>query len=108
MFKKLNVNVGDKVIVSSRFGGEKIGTIEKITPKGFIKVNGILFTDCGRERGGDAWSCSYIKPATLEQIEQLNQKKYRRYVLNKLHSLQDIDYEKAVRIDEILNEIGGE
>ena len=102
MSEKLNVTIGDKVIISSRFGGEKIGTVEKITSKGFIKVNNILFTDWGRERGGDTWSCSYIKQATPELIQQVEQTNFRKYVLNKLHSLQDIEYGQAVEINKIL------
>lgn len=38
-----NAKVGDKVILSSRFNDDRIVTIEKITPKGFLKVGNSLF-----------------------------------------------------------------
>lgn len=100
--EKLNVKAGDKVIYTSRFGGDKVTVVEKITPKGFIKVNGILFTKDGVERGGDMWNRSRIKQATPELIQQVEQINFRKYVLNKLHSLQNIEYGQAVEINKIL------
>ena len=100
--EKLNVKVGDKVIYTNSMGVDKVATVEKITSKGFIKVNGILFTDCGSERGGDVWHRSCIRQATPELIQQLEQITFRKYVLNKLHSLQNIEYGQAVEINKIL------
>lgn len=44
---KLNVNIGDKIIVTDRWNVRFISTVEKITPKGNIRVDGILY---GEER----------------------------------------------------------
>ena len=41
--------VGDKVLLTS-YSGRKISVVEKITPKGFIKVDGMLFYHNGKER----------------------------------------------------------
>lgn len=100
--EKLNVKAGDKVIYTSRFGGDKVAVVEKITPKGFIKVNGTLFTEYGINKGSDVWSRSYIRQATPELIQQVEQINFRNYVLNNLHSLKNITYEQAVEINKIL------
>ncbi len=38
--RKMKLNVGDKVIVHGGWTGDHIGTVEKITPTGLIKVEG--------------------------------------------------------------------
>lgn len=100
--EKLNVKVGDKVIYTNSMGVDKVATVEKITPKGFIKVNGTLYTEYGVERGGSVWHRSYIKQTTPELIQQVEQINFRKYVLNKLHSLKNIEYGQAVEINKIL------
>jgi hypothetical protein len=98
-----NAKVGDKVILSSRFNDNKIVTIEKITPKGFLKVGNSLFYPDGRERA-TGWYTAHIQPATQEQIEKIERKQFVRVVLKKLHELKDITYEQAVLFADILKE----
>ena len=98
-----NAKVGDKVILSSRFNDDRIVTIEKITPKGFLKVGNSLFYTNGIERSS-GWYTAHIRPATQEQIEKIEKKQLVKAVLRKLHNLKDIDYEKAVLIENILKE----
>ena len=38
-----NAKVGDKVIIRGHFCDEEVGVIEKITPKGYLKVGGCLY-----------------------------------------------------------------
>lgn len=101
--EKLNVKAGDKVIYTSHFGGDKVAVVEKITPKGFIKVNGTLFTEDGIERGSSVWNRSFIRKANPEDIYKIEHDNYRKRILNNLHSLQDITYEQAIEINKILN-----
>ena len=46
-----NLKVGDYVFVSWRMG-TSLRKVEAITPKGNIKVNGMIFNKNGSERGG--------------------------------------------------------
>ena len=48
-----NLKVGDEVIISQRFNNDRVVKIEKITPKGFIKIGNYLFYPNGKERGGN-------------------------------------------------------
>jgi hypothetical protein len=96
-----NAKVGDKVIICRHLGDEEVGVIEKITPKGYLKVGGCLYYTNGVERA-TGWYTSSIKLATDEEIEKLEKRKFRRKVLNKLHALKDISYEQAILIENIL------
>lgn len=98
-----NAKVGDKVILSTRFNDDKIVTIDKITPKGFLKVGSSLFYTNGIERAS-GWYTAHIRPATQEQIEKIEKKQFVKAVLNKLHNLKDITYEKAVLVMKLLKE----
>ena len=98
-----NVKVGDKVILSSRFNDDRIATVEKITPKGFIKIGNSLFYQDGRERSS-GWYTSHIKLATEKEIEEIERKTFCKKVLRELHDLKEITYDQAVKVMEILKE----
>lgn len=101
MGKVENLKPGDKVFVSGRFG-RSLHTVEKITPKGFIKVNGSLYNQNGYERGGDPWSFTSIHPASEEEIIAYNKERFVVGVMKKLKEIKSLDYEKAVLIHDIL------
>ena len=67
----LNVKVGDEVIESNRFGYRHIYTVEAITPKGFIKVNGHLYYKNGLQRGSDEWHENTIYAVTPEEAQAI-------------------------------------
>lgn len=98
-----NAKVGDKVIICGRFNDESVGVIEKITPKGYLKVGGCLYYKNGSERS-TGWNTSHIKLATDEEIEKIEKRSFCRKVLNKLHALKDISYEQAILIENIFEE----
>lgn len=100
--EKLNVEVGDKVIIHGLRGRKSIAVVEKITPKGFIRVSGVLYNTNGFIRGSDIWNIQYITKATVEEVYEVEHNNYRKRILNKLQSLQDITYEQAVEINKIL------
>lgn len=96
-----NLKVGDFVFVNGRFR-RSLHQVEKITPKGFIKVNGSLYTKRGWVRGGDSFAFATIQPASAEEIEQFRKEKLVADVIEKMHSVTELSYEKAVAINGIL------
>lgn len=98
-----NLKVGDAVFVSGNFGCI-LHKVEKITPKGFIKVNGALYTKDGYERGGDVWCRTNITPASQDEIETYYKKRFIGEVMNKLRSVKKLNYEQAVAVNSILFE----
>ena len=96
----LNVKVGDKVIVSSRWSTDYVCTVDAITPKGFIKVDSVLYNKNGSKRGGDRYS--YISVATSDTIQKYNESRFIKMMLNKMHNIEDIDYSQALEISKIL------
>lgn len=103
MSKCENLKVGDFVFVSGNWGCS-LHKVEKITPKGFIKVNGSLYTKDGYERGGDSWSITNISPASPDAIKEYNNKIFIREVMNKLRTVKKLSYEQAVDVNRILFE----
>lgn len=97
----LNLKVGDKVFVCSRFG-KKLATVDKITPNGFVKVNDRLFYPSGTERSGDNWNRSYLIPATEETIEDFKKKLFIQRCIKDCHNLKELTYAQAVAIEKIL------
>lgn len=100
-----NVKAGDEVILyCGRFGAysRTIEKVIKITPKGFIKVGNFLYYADGRERGGSLWNSTYIKALTKEEADLIKKENYCRKVLNYLHDLRQIDYDKAVKVMWVL------
>lgn len=92
-----DLKVGDKVIVSSLYR-KSVGTVEKITPAGNIKVNGILFNSNGWERGGGAWDRSYLSKATPENIEIIKQESTIAKAKKLMRETTNITFEQAKSI----------
>ena len=81
-----NLKVGDYVFVSWRMG-TSLRKVEKITPKGNIKVNGIIFNKNGSKRGGDVWDTCYLSEATPEAIKSFQDEITIKKATNKLKNL---------------------
>lgn len=99
-----NLKVGDNVFVNNAYG-LALRKVEKITPKGFIKVDGNLYTKDGVMRGS-GWNWSAIRPASDEEIAEFRKKKFVADVVQKLRSVSNLQYEQAVAINKILFEVG--
>lgn len=97
-----NLKVGDSVFVNSAYGFA-LCKVEKITPKGFIKVAGKLYTKDGVNRSS-SWDWSTIRPASAEEIEQFRKEKFIADVIKKLRSVTKLQYEQAVEVNRILFE----
>lgn len=104
----MNVKAGDKVeLFYDRGNASKVVIVEDVTPKGFIKVSGMMFNPNGWQRGGDRWYRCYIKEITDERIEELKHEIFVQKIINKCRKINKLTYEQAVKINEVLND-GGE
>ena len=101
-----NFKVGDKVLLYNRYR-RKITTVEKITPKGFVKVDGILFNSNGAERGGSTYESYRIEPITNEREQELKQEFFISNTKKKLKEFDfnNITYGQACKIALLLNEL---
>jgi hypothetical protein len=104
MGNRLNVKVGDQVIIYGSYRNKSLGTVEKITPTGLIKVNGTLYNQDGYIRGGGAWNTGSISEATPELIKEVNENNTISLALSKMRKCSSLTYEKALKIIEILKE----
>lgn len=101
--EKLNVKVGDKVILQGRWSEESIHTVEKITPTGLIKVCGYTFYDDGSQRGGDTWSGFRLIEATPEAIQRIKDRKTVRKAISMCRKVTDkIDIDTANKLIALL------
>ena len=103
------LKAGDLVFVTNRHG-TSLRQVEKITPKGFVKVGNSLFNpETGVERGTDPWCVTHIKQATAEAVESFKRNALISSTLKVMQGLRrsDITYEQAVEIRKILH-INGE
>ena len=96
-----NLKVGDKVFVCWRMG-QSLREVEKITPKGNIKVGGTLFNANGSERGGDVWSKSYLAEATPEAINSFKEKLIIQKAKKLMSATKELTLEQANKIIDIL------
>lgn len=67
------------VLFNTRDQPTGIRKIEKVTPKGFIRINGhdSLFKPNGIERTSDPWRWHRIRPSTPEDVMKLQELKVR-------------------------------
>ena len=97
---------GDEVIFcyNDYKGSEAVAKVEKITPKGYIKVRGISFTPTTGRPHGD-YRCMIYKPT-----EEIKKRIYETAVIKKARLLlsalknADMTYERAVEIIKIFSD----
>lgn len=65
-----NLKEGDLVIVQTRLC-QHLRKVEKITPSGLIKVNGVLYNKDGVMRGCSVWEVNVLHEATDEAVQQV-------------------------------------
>ena len=95
-----NLKVGDYVFVSWRMG-TSLRKVEAITPKGNIKVNGMIFNKNGSERGGDVWSKCYLNEATPEEIKSFREELTIKKAIKLMREIKTINIEQANKIIEL-------
>lgn len=101
-----NLKQGDKVIVSNYSGwGPSIyyeEVVERITPKGMIRVAGYLYREDGNRRGGGACLENPKDEEVKEILEDQRKRIFSLKVLKTMRSMNEITYETAKKIGEIL------
>lgn len=99
---------GDKVVINSwnyTYNSYEEEVVQKITPKGFIKVNDILFNpNSGYSRSSGSRLLNPNDNDTKEKLENYKKSRLIRSVLNKMCNVRDLTFEQAVKINEILKE----
>lgn len=107
-----DLKVGDKVFVvkSSNFGIEKqLKKVIRITPTRRIVVDNLTFIN-GVLSGNNGFKTSsiYLEQVTENSLKEYNQNKFKKLILHyiSLMSFEDITYEQAKQINDILN-LGG-
>lgn len=98
-----NLKEGDLVIVETRLSS-RIAKVEKITPSGLIKVNGVLYNKNGLMRGGDSWNIPILREATDEVVQQVRETQLIAKAKALMHSEKaaNINGEQAKAIIKIL------
>lgn len=110
--EKLNVKVGDNVI-HEYMGNECIATVIKITLTGKIRIDCSTnqFNQYGAAIGySGQYPCPYIRKATPGDIKRVKQKEViiKAYYLCHNVGTNDIPYEKALKIIDILGDENNE
>lgn len=99
-----NLQVGDLVFVYYSHC-TCIKAVQKITPSGLIKVNGLLFNVDGYLRGRDRYCTTHIEIATPDKIEDFKKRVYVKKTFTNLQNLtvEDISFEQAQEINRIFD-----
>lgn len=103
-----SLKAGDNVVVHFWSWSDKSykqSVVEKVTPKGFVKVNGILYNSIDGRARGDFRSC-LLNPEddeTKKKVMLYQKEAFARGVLKKMWDIRGITFEQAVKINEILN-----
>lgn len=100
---------GDPVIIWT-WGWAKYGyietTVQKITPKGFVRAHNTLFyPNNGFARGDSGMRLLNPKdPDVQKSVDTYKKSCFITQVIRKMRNTSDIPYEQAVEIDRILSE----
>ena len=96
----------DLVFVRGFYGQTNLYSIEKITPKGNIRVGGGLYDpETGLRKTSDVFDFSKLEEATPEKVQKFRQNNMIKDTLTILANLQvkDITYEQFLQLRKILN-----
>ncbi len=104
-----DLKVDDKVFVVSKnirnnITNKNIRTITRITPTKRIIVDNLTFIN-GEYCSGDKFGSIkiYLDKVTQKSIEEYKQNNFKICVLNKINLLEDITFEQAQQLNDILN-----
>ena len=102
-----DVKVGDKVIleVGGWWHSKSVETVEKITPKGRIKVRGELYdvSNDGMKASVRGTGRSWLYPYTEEESKKIYETRYISSVKRKMNDFNgELTIEQAKQIAEIL------
>ena len=98
------LKVGDKVFTYA-YGKKHLHTVERITPKGCIKVNGQFYTKKGILIGNGQYKNNFLIQATEESIIDYENNAFINAVTREMRKTpyNSLSFEKASKIAEILD-----
>lgn len=98
--------VGGYALVTTE-SGRSIHKVESITKAGNVKVDGRLFDQSGRLRGGDRWCRLSAEPITDDEAKELakewKQNKFIKQLKELVSTCTTMTYEQAKAIKSILD-----
>lgn len=104
-----NLKKGDSVILhfhSFSSSRDLIKKVQRITPKGYIKVDNMLFNpDTGRVRGDNSYSYYRLLEATPAAAKRIEENYYIQETFCKLNSIKKLTYEQARALRAVIDEI---
>lgn len=103
-----NVKVGDKILITSR-NEDEIKIVTKVTKTHIVCGTCKYKKSDGKLVGSDIWFSSYAKPATTEDIANVDRKKKTKRIANYISNIDfyNLPYEKLEKIYNILNDQEG-
>jgi hypothetical protein len=109
--ENMEFKIGDVVAVYSRGRLIKTSKIEKITPKGAIKVDGDLYTPDGHQKGGDTWGRKTIMLIDDNIRDQITRIKFKNTIRKFADDVQvgktdKIPIEDLKRVVSAIHELG--
>ena len=102
------LKTGDDVVIRTwNWGGSSYtnAKVEKITPTGFIRVNGILYKPHdGNSRSGDSGLLDPNDETTIKISKKYKENKFVSETMKKIRNTHynDVTYEQAVEIRKIM------
>lgn len=103
-----NLKVGDKVFVreySWAYSSWSKAKVEKITPKGFIRVKGVLYKpEDGFSRGEGSRICDYNDETNKKQFRKFQEENFTKRIISEFRTIsyRDITYVQAMEIAKIM------
>lgn len=105
-----DITKGTLVFIHTNWCNKRLACVEDITPKGFIKVNDVLYNPqnlCARGLG--RWEVNYISVPTESEIEDYKKERFTNNIKRKVKvAIDDITYEQAIDLAKYFGIIGGD
>lgn len=103
--KQLDVQVGDRVLVSNH-SCERLSIVERVTPTGRIRIsNGWLFNSSGMRNGSYTFSSARLTIASTEDIQRVEKADMARDL--KHVNWSSLDHAQLQKITDYVISIGG-
>lgn len=98
-----SLKAGDPVIVSGSHS-DRVSVVEKITPKGAIRVDGDLYdAGYGAIKSSDVWRRGSLEEATEEAVKRVREKAVVTKAKQAMRDFRgELAYDQAVAILQIL------
>lgn len=96
---------GDLVVVYSwQWSGASyvVHRVERVTPTGLIRVNGLLYKKDGRSRSGGSEILNPNDEEVMSRLKEYTEKRFIMSVVNKMGCVKDLTLEQAKEICKVM------